>query len=131
VGTFAYQLTDETFAIHSTQFPEEMPSKAEIFATNVTAQTAWVAGGWLGVAAGQLITDVRALALDYALPAMFTVLLALQLKTYVQGIVVLLTGLLSVVLLRAGIDQWNVIVATLLGATFGIIIEQWTKKSSS
>jgi hypothetical protein len=34
-------------------------------------------------------------------------------------------------LVLIGMDQWNVIVATLVGATIGVGFEKWTKKSSS
>jgi 4-azaleucine resistance transporter AzlC len=131
LAAFAYQLTDETFAVHSTQFPSGIPSKAEVFATNVTAQTAWVAGTVFGIVAGELITDVKPFALDYALPAMFVALLALQINNRIQLIVALLTGILAIVLLQTGINQWTIIVAAIVGATVGVVIEQWIKPSSS
>jgi 4-azaleucine resistance transporter AzlC len=124
LAAFAYQLTDETFAVHSTQFPSGVPSKAEILATNVTAQTAWVVGTILGIVAGQLITDVKLFALDYALPAMFVALLVLQIKNRIQIVVAFLTGILAIVLLQAGMEQWNIIAATVVGTTVGVVIEQ-------
>lgn len=131
VAAFAYELTDETFAVHSAQFPSEVPCKAEIFATNLTAQTAWVTGTVLGIAANQLITDTRPLALDYALPSMFVALLVLQIKTRIHIIVALLTGGIAVVFLQIGMEQWYILVATVVGATVGIVIEQWNRVSSS
>jgi predicted branched-subunit amino acid permease len=98
---FAYQLTDETFAVHSARFASVAPNKAE------------------------------PLALDYALPAMFVALLVLQIKDRIQIAVALLTGALAVGLVLIGMDQWNVIAATLVGATIGVGFEKWTKKSSS
>jgi 4-azaleucine resistance transporter AzlC len=124
LAAFAYQLTDETFAVHSTHFPSGIRSKAEVFATNVTAQTAWVTGTVLGIVAGQIITDVKPFALDYALPAMFAALLALQIKNRIHVVVAILTGVLAIVLLQAGMEQWNVITATVVGATVGVVIEQ-------
>jgi 4-azaleucine resistance transporter AzlC len=131
LAAFAYQLTDETFAVHATQFATFVPRKVEIFATNITAQLSWVAGTWLGIVAGQLITDVRPLALDYALPAMFIALLILQLRNRVHVIVAILAGLLALSLLQAGVEQWNVIMATVIGATLGLGIERWIKQRSS
>ncbi len=131
LAAFAYQLTDETFAIHAAQFPSAAPVKAEVFATNVTAQAAWIFGTWLGVALGQSITDVKPLALDYVLPAMFIALMVLQIRDRVQVGVALVTGALSVGLLLIDVGQWNVIAATLVGATIGVIAEIWTKKQSS
>jgi len=131
LAAFAYELTDETFAVHSARFSSDGPNKAEAFATNLVAQGAWVLGTWLGIVVNGLIRDTTPLALDYALPAMFTALLVMQIKDRVQIGVALLTGLLAVGLLLAGINQWNVILATLVGATLGVGIETWTKKPSS
>ena len=128
---FAYQLTDETFAVHSTNFPSGIPDKAEVFATNITAQTAWVTGTVIGIVAGQLITDVKPFALDYALPAMFAALLVLQIKKRIHVVIALLTGVLAIGLLQAGMKQWNVITATVVGATVGVVIEQLLNKSNS
>jgi len=75
LAAFAYQLTDETFAVHSAQFSSDAPSKSEVFATNLTAQAGWVTGTWLGVTLGHLITDIQPFGLDYVLPAMFIALL--------------------------------------------------------
>lgn len=130
LAAFAYQLTDETFAVHSARFASGTPGKTEVFATNVTAQAAWVFGTWLGVVVGQSITDVKPLALDYALPAMFVALLVLQIKDRVQIGVALSTGVIAVGLLLVGVERWNVIVATLIGATMGVLFEEWTKKRS-
>ena len=114
--------------MHSTNFPSGTPDKAEVFATNITAQTAWVTGTVIGIVAGQLITDVKPFALDYALPAMFAALLVLQIKKRIHVVIALLTGVLAIVLLQAGMKQWNVITATVVGATVGVVIEQLLNK---
>lgn len=130
-AAFAYEMTDETFAVHCTRFASGVPPKAEVFATNVTAQTAWVTGTWLGLEAGQMIGDVRPFALDYALPAMFVALLVFQIKNRSQIVMAVLTGALAVILFRLGLKQWSVICATMIGATVGVIGETWTKRPSS
>jgi len=124
LAIFAYELTDETFAIHSVGFPDGVPSKAEVIAVNVTAQLSWLCGSWLGAVVGGLIKDVRPLALDYTLPAMFIALLVMQIKVRVEIIVATLTGVLAVVLTLMGLGRWSVILATLTGATLGVIFGQ-------
>ena len=141
LAAFAYELTDETFALHAAQFRSRpagrRPGKAESFAINVTAQTSWIVGTALGVALGQVIGDVEPFGLDYVLPAMFIALIVLQIEDHAQIAVAFITGALSVALLVAGVDQWNVIVATLIGATLGVFIElgstqsPWTNEPSS
>jgi len=134
IAAFAFELTDESFALHAARFleaSETPPGKVEILALNLTAQLSWVLGTWLGIVAGQAIRDVKPYALDYALPAMFIALLVVQIKDRVQVAVTLLAGGLSVLFLLAGMSQWNVIAATLAAATVGVLVEPWIKKPSS
>ncbi len=133
-AAFAFELTDETFAIHASRFAQldhaATPSRGPTFALNITAHVTWVCATLLGIAAGQLVTDVRPLALDYALPAMFIGLLMFQLKSPVHVMVALVTGGLAVILLLAGLQQWHVLAAAVLGATLGVGIEVWISKPS-
>ncbi len=131
LAAFAYQLTDETFAVHSARFASVGPNQAEVFATNVTAQASWALGTLLGAIVGRAIADVKLLGLDYALPAMFIALLVLQIKRRIEVGVALLTGLIAAGLLLIGVERWNVIVASLIGATVGAVFELWIKRSSS
>ena len=131
LAIFAYELTDETFALHTVGFQNGEPDFTETLAVNLTAQLSWVLGSWLGLVAGELITDVKPFALDYALPAMFIALLMMQIKNRTQLLVALASGALAAGLLLAGLSQWYVILATLLGASLGVILEHWTKPSSS
>jgi 4-azaleucine resistance transporter AzlC len=124
LAAFAYELTDESFALHSVQFPSGVPHRAELFALNATAQVSWVLGGWLGAVLGGLITDVRPWALDYTLPAMFIALLVMQIKARLEVAVALLTGGLAVLFTLWGVGQWSVILATVIGATLGVALER-------
>jgi 4-azaleucine resistance transporter AzlC len=134
LGAFAYEITDESFALHSVEFPRVSPSggpdPAESIALNLTAQVSWVLGSWMGLVAGGLITDIQLFALDYTLPAMFIALLMMQLKNRGQLMVAIASGIFAVVLLLAGLDHWYVIVATVIGATLGVLVEEWTKERS-
>lgn len=131
LSAFAYEITDESFALHSIEFPKRKPNATESLALNMTAQISWIFGSWLGMVAGGLITDVKLFALDYALPAMFIALLMMQLKDRIQLMVAIATGILAVALLLAGLSQWYVIIATIIGASLGVVLEQWIKTSSS
>lgn len=128
---FAYQLTDETFSMHAAAFSEGAVCRDEALALNLTAQLAWLAGTLGGLLAGSRLRDVRATGLDFALPALFIALLVLQLKRWHQLAVILFSGGLSVGLARAGMDRWAVIVAGILGAAVGVVLERWTKPSRS
>jgi predicted branched-subunit amino acid permease len=99
------------------------------------AQLAWISGSWLGVIGGQYVPDPRPWGLDYALPALFVALLVLQIAGATRPKSILaavagITGLVSVGLTLLGLDHWAVVLATLLGATLGVLWEQWTKTPS-
>lgn len=131
LALFAYQMTDETFALHANRFAKGETGAGETFGINVIAQSAWVGGTVLGLAASTLITDIRPIGLDYALPAMFIALLLGQLKSRQHMAVAVIAGLLSTALMLAGLDQSHVLAATIIAATIGLGVHAWTSKQSS
>ena len=130
LAVFAYQLTDETFALHAARFADGPAHKTETLAVNMTAQAAWVLGTAIGIMTGQRVADVSAFGLDYALPAMFVALLVLQINNRIQIGVALLTGALATALAFRDAGQWAVIIATIAGATSGVVLERWIRKRS-
>ncbi|KPI06418.1 AzlC family protein [Actinobacteria bacterium OV450] len=121
---FAYGLTDEAFAVHSAQYADraERP-KAEVFTFNTAVHASWVAGTLLGVLAGDLVTNVQALGLDYALPAMFMALLAAGIIADRRGLAVaVVAGGGAVGLTLLGLQYWAVLAAAAVAATFGLAI---------
>ncbi len=117
------ELTDETFVVHSAAIQQGWRVRlATLYACNATAHASWVAGTVVGVYFGALIEDVRPLGLDYALTAMFLALLIPQCRTRVHVLVAACGGLASVGLKSAGFGQWNVIIATLVAATIGLVL---------
>jgi 4-azaleucine resistance transporter AzlC len=128
VTGFCFELTDETFGVHSLRFERGETAAGTTMSINVVCQAAWVAGSLLGALAGSLIEDVRPFALDYALPAMFIALLVLQLRGRLFVWVALLSGAASMAIWGAGLTQWNVILATIVGATVGALVETLQKR---
>ncbi len=128
LALFAYEITDESFALHSTRYSQGDTSKSVSFVINATAHASWVIASWAGFLAGSTIPDIKPLGVDYALPAMFIALLAMQVKNNLQIFIAGFTGLASIMLVQAGADQWSVIIATVLGATVGAGVESWMKK---
>lgn len=113
-------LTDETFAVHVTAFQQGWRrSLTTLFLCNHTAQLGWVGGSAIGAFCGELVSDVKPLGLDYALTAMFLALLAPQCTSRLHVIVALFTATLAVALRGLGMSQWNIALATVLGASLG------------
>jgi len=131
IALFGYELTDETFALHSMRMAKRRPPKIETFAVNITAQSSWVIGSMIGFLAGGQIADVRPVGLDFALPAMFIALLVPQVVKPVYLMMAVLSAGLSVALYVLGFNQSHVIIATMAASTVGVGVEQWMKNSSS
>lgn len=125
---FAYEITDETFALHSSAPKVIETCKIETLSLNITCQVSWVLGTILGVVAANLIGDIKPLGLDFALSAMFIGLLVGQCLDRVRIIAALLGGIIATILYIAGFSQSYVIIATLLAATLSLGIEQWIKQ---
>ncbi|MCG8996397.1 AzlC family ABC transporter permease [Laribacter hongkongensis] len=115
---FGYEITDEIFAVHSSAMHRHETARAPlVFAVNLTAHSGWVGGTLLGAVSGSLLADPRHLGLDFALPAMFFALLVPLCLTRLRLLVALLAGGLSVGFALLGTGNWNVILATLIGAS--------------
>lgn len=125
---FAFELTDETFALHSSKVSQLSTCTTEAISLNVTAQVSWVAGTILGLVASGLIGDVKPLGLDYALAAMFIGLLVGQCENKIRVITAVVSGLLATGFYLLGFQQFHIIIATILAASLGLGLEQWTKR---
>ena len=130
LALFAYEVTDESFALHSARYGRGDRSKPVSFLINAIAHTSWVLAGFIGYLSGSAIPDVKPLGLDFALPAMFIALLAMQVRNGLHVFVAGFTGLASIALMQSGADRWSVIIATIIGATVGAGVESWMKQRS-
>jgi 4-azaleucine resistance transporter AzlC len=129
---FSYELTDETFAVHSTHFRRHgTHPTAHLMALNISSHLVWVgstlAGAWV---CGRLPVDTRIFGLDYALPAMFIALLVLQLDNRNRIYIALLAAALSVTFYLAGLGHWHIILATLVAASVGAAADREQPKGA-
>ncbi len=128
LALFSFELTDETFALHSSSASRLNECQMEALSLNVTAQLSWVVGTGLGLIASGLIGDIKPLGLDYALAAMFIGLLVGQCQSPVRIVTAILSGAIATLLYLSGWHQFHIIVATVAGATFGLGVETWIKR---
>lgn len=123
---FCFQLTDESFAVHSTVFRENGTAgpPASLFALNGAAHLSWITGSLAGAWAGsRLLVDTRLFGLDYALPAMFIALLVMQADNRRRIMIALLAAGLSITLYLSGAIWWHIIIATVVAAAVGALTE--------
>ncbi|WP_165176769.1 AzlC family ABC transporter permease [Desulfovibrio sp. ZJ369] len=113
-------LTDETFVVHITALQQGWKLRlSTLYVCNSATWLSWVAGSAVGAFCGEQVSDVKPLGLDYALTAMFLALLVPQCVSRLHVLVAVFTAALSIGLRGAGMSQWNVAVATILGASLG------------
>lgn len=126
---FSFQLTDETFALHSQFFNKEgSPGKTELLTMNLWPHLSWIGSSALGVWGAGMVVDVDKWGLDYALPAMFIALLLMQVQSFFHVIVAVAAAGLSTLIYFHWGAGWNVIIAAVIGATLGVGCEYWKKK---
>jgi len=125
LAAFAFELTDESFALHAARFGRGDRDKGLTLSINVLAQASWVAGTALGVALGDILGDGRAYALDFALPGMFLALLAGQLGSRSQMAAAVVGAALSLTAAGLGVAGVGALAAGLAGAGCGLGVERW------
>jgi len=127
IARFCFRLTDETFALHATRFHNQQQSTAKTLAINILTQAAWVAGSIAGAVAGGFVPDVRPLGLDFALPAMFAVLLVGQLMSPAHVLAAALGGVLALVISQTPAASWATLLAAVAAAGIASMTP-WTRK---
>ncbi|XPV75642.1 MAG: AzlC family ABC transporter permease [Desulfovibrio sp.] len=129
---FSFVILDETFPLHMDRFIEGDTRKDVSLYINTIAHSAWVGSSLFGALCGNLISDVRPAGLDYTLIAMFFALLIPQVKRSFPHLFAAIAAAASATAMQmAGGTQWNVILATIIGATAAQGVQVWMRKRSS
>lgn len=116
-------ITDETFVVHAASIQSGWKLNLEtMFVCNSLTHASWICGCAIGAFFGALVQDSRALGLDYAITAMFLALLVPQCSSRLHFFVAVFSMLLSIALKLSGLSQWNVAIATIIGATLGLAL---------
>lgn len=127
IGTL---LTDETFGVAINQtVNKKWISEKWMHGLNVTAYVNWIVANVAGAFLGQWITNPQKFGLDFALPAMFIGLLVLLMVSrtkYAADIIVAISAVIIVVGVSLVTSaSVGVIVATMIAATIGMVVEKW------
>ena len=132
------QLTDETFVIAAGRFAKHPPSGAAWMAgLNMAAYLTWAGANLAGAVFSAQFSGTTSgtKVLGFALPCMFAGLLVLQLaarpRIRVGLVVALLAAVIGILVQSVYPGPWAVIVATLSGATLGVILDRWTSAPKS
>ncbi len=132
------QLTDETFVVAAGRFARQPPVNASWMAgLNLAAYSTWAMANLAGaVFSAQFAGSAsNTKVLGFALPCMFAGLLVLQLaarpRVRLGLAVAFFSAGLAVAVQVAHPGPWAVIIATVLGATLGLLLERWTSGRNS
>ncbi len=123
-AVLAYNLTDESFGVATATLQGRPTTAAWLAGLHWTSQLTWIAATIGGAALGKWLPPTQMLGLDFALPAMFVALLVMQLRHRRHVVTAVVAGILSVLLALALPGNWNVILATIIAATFGVLPDE-------
>lgn len=121
-------LTDETYAVAAVHFKEKPATASYLAGLNISSYLSWVISSLVGASLGNIITNTEQLGLNFALAAMYTILLILVIsekKHLMVALVSVIVCLAVAYLFPATLSNLsNIIVASLVAATLGVIIKR-------
>jgi 4-azaleucine resistance transporter AzlC len=124
----SYGLTDETYAVAMTRYQNHSATAAYMAGLNITAHIGWIGSSLAGALLGTLITNTDRIGLNFALPAMYICLLVFVVgnrnDALVAGISAVFCLLLGYIIPASMANLSNIIVATVLAATLGVLIDE-------
>ncbi|SHE52035.1 AzlC family ABC transporter permease [Desulforamulus putei] len=130
LSLLSFWVTDETYAISMGAVVKQQKSKWYFWGLFITSHLAWLSSTVLGSVMGNFIPEPQRFGLDFALPAMFIALLVLQVRHKKAIAVIVISAALSIGIKLNLAGSWNIILATVISATIGVLIDKWMEKSS-
>jgi 4-azaleucine resistance transporter AzlC len=121
-------LTDETYAVAAVHLRENRATTPYLAGLNISSYLSWVGSSLLGASLGNIITNTEQFGLNFALPAMYTILLILVIserKHLLVALVSIAVCLAVAYMFPATLSNLsNIIVASLAAATLGVMIKR-------
>lgn len=125
VGIITAGITDETFVVATTHFKENKPEASFWLALNVTSHLSWICSTILGAFVGNFIPNMETFGLNFALPAMFIALFFMTAENKLMVSTGIFAGIFSMFLINFGFTDSNILLATLVAATLGVVLKRW------
>ena len=121
-GFLSAQLTDESFGVAISNLPKVKNNPPYLFGLQMTSHFAWVIGSIGGALFGPFI-KISEYGLPFALPSLFICLLVFQLKSFRHFWIMAVAGVSSLFFKWAFQGNWYILLAALLAAGIGVVIE--------
>jgi 4-azaleucine resistance transporter AzlC len=122
LGFLSAQLTDESFGVAISNLPKVKNNPPYLFGLQMTSHFAWVIGSIGGALFGPFI-KISEYGLPFALPSLFICLLVFQLKSFRHFWIMAVAGVSSLFFKWAFQGNWYILLAALLAAGIGVVIE--------
>jgi predicted branched-subunit amino acid permease len=120
----ALWMSDETYALALAAYEQGEGSRWYFLGANLSFYVTWALSGLLGALLGAAIPDPSSYGLDLVFPLAFLGLLVIFLQDRVDVTVALASGGLALLGALYLPGSWCVIIAGLLGATLGLLLEE-------
>lgn len=117
-----FLVTDESFAVAMSKIDSQKKKHRYFLGLGFTAYLGWVFSSATGAFLTEFINFVSGGVLDFVLPAMFIVLLVMQISSRSEIIVAVFSAFLSLFFALTINGSWNIIFATVLAAFLGVYI---------
>lgn len=118
-----FVITDESFAIGNTLLEEKENKGLFFLSMGISSYLGWVISTLIGVLIGRYILNFDIPVIDFVLPAMFIILLIMQIRDKMDILVSITAAILSIIFFFIFPGNWNIIIATLSSAIVGVIVE--------
>lgn len=118
----SFLVTDESFAVAMSKLESKNKKQLYFLGLGLTAYLGWVFSSAVGAFLSEFISFGSGGALDFVLPAMFIVLLVMQISSKKEVIVAVFSAFLSLFFALNIAGSWNIILATIFAAFLGVYI---------
>lgn len=115
---FAFQVTDEAFAVHSITMPKEVNTSSS-FAINIASHSSWIISNVIGGISIAFIGDTSKFGLDFTLYALFIALILPRLISIPQSIAFITGGIVALIFSINNMVYAGIVVGGLVGAFAG------------
>lgn len=116
---FAFQITDEVFAVHSTSMAKNQSNTVISFSINIFSHLSWITSNVLGGISSSLIPDTTKFGLDFTLYALFIALILPKLINIPQVLAFITGGVTALCFLLIDMKYEGIIIGALIGAFAG------------
>lgn len=121
---FAYQITDEVFAMHSSFMNKNNANTVTAFTLNIFSHSSWIISNTIGGISAGFIPDSSKFGLDFTLYALFIALIIPRLINFAQGAALLTGGFIATIFALFNMLYIGIVAGAVAGAFAGY----WTSR---